>query len=557
MPDLTHAPPMLGSSKGPMQSQRGGQGRFNPIARRGRGGGSGGDRRGRGRGGGAGRGRSDEREAVGPGLKNVQHPGHIPGSLASRPLNGVFAIDKPSGPPSMLVLEKLKDLLAYSPLFRNPDGSVPEGHGGKAWRPRPQKDGSKVPGKAGPPKVGQGGTLDPLASGVLVVGIGTGTKNLQNYLDCAKTYTTTGLLGASTTSYDSQDPIVTRTPHTHVNEDLVKDMLHYFTGPLLQYPPLYSAVKMDGKRLLDYARANEPLPRPIESREIEILEMKLLDWVPAQSHSWKYPEQELPEEEKKLLGRVREMAGKQEGEPETVLAAGGEEKRKEIELKTPASGEAGETQEPSSTNVDADVPPAAFKLRTTVSSGTYVRSLVHDVGLACSSTAHVVELRRTRQSEWITQDEADRLASLPSPEPNLPNDQAASSAEASQGGIQLELKDGLDEAASAEVADSTTAEDASTAAVSVTQDAPLPNTVPTETIALPWSLFEEAHEAMRAESDPNARNYRHNNKKRRSLKEVTEDDDMDADANGGGEEVEADGGLKKWEKELLRVIQPC
>ena len=222
----------------------------------------------------------------------------------------------------MELLEILKDLLAFSPLFRNPDGTVPIGHGGKAWRPKNRK---QIKGQAGPPKVGQGGTLDPLASGVLVIGLGSGTKELQGYLDCAKTYESVGLLGASTTSYDSQDPVMKRTSRTHVDRDLISSYLPYFTGPLLQYPPLFSAVKMDGKRLLDYARQGLALPRPIEAREIEVLEIELLEWIEAGQHEWKYPVKEMPEDEKKLLGRVKQLAGQKEGDTETVMAKGGVE----------------------------------------------------------------------------------------------------------------------------------------------------------------------------------------------------------------------------------------
>ena len=223
MPDLSGAPPSLGPSRNTLQSRPGGSGRFHP---------GGGRANNRGRGGN--RGRRDGRNGQPPDQHgkpggpsnsgprrdptvNPQHPGHIPGSKASRPISGVFAIDKPSGVVCMRLLEDLKDLLAFSPLFRNPDGSVPEGHGSKAsWRPQGDLKQFSKARTAGPPKIGQGGTLDPLATGVLVIGVGTATRGLQGYLDGAKTYTTTGLLGTSTTSYDSQDPIMRRTPHNHV-----------------------------------------------------------------------------------------------------------------------------------------------------------------------------------------------------------------------------------------------------------------------------------------------------------------------------------------------------
>lgn len=423
MPDLTAAPPTLGKSggSGKMQSQRGGRGRFNPAGRPQ----NNGQRDNR---------RNNNNNGDG---QNPQHPGHIPGSLASRPLNGIFAIDKPSGRSSMSLLEDLKLLFAFSPLFRNPNGSIPMGHGGKAWQPK-ENWSKKYKKSSAPPKVGQGGTLDPLASGVLVIGIGNGTKQLQSYLDCAKTYNSVGLLGSSTTSYDNQDPIMTRTEHSHVTPELIKDMLPYFTGPLLQYPPLYSAVKMEGKKLLEYARNNIPLPRPIEAREIEVSKLELLDWFTPDQHQFKAPETELPEEEKKLLGRVKEMVGQKEGQGDTIVHIDDkkvkeqtqqqqaeivevkveqpQQQEEQSEVKEEQSEQTGEqadeskaqpeqTAEQSSSTSTTSTAPSAFRLGMTVSSGTYVRSIIHDVGLACSSSAHVVELRRTRQGEWFTHDE--------------------------------------------------------------------------------------------------------------------------------------------------------
>ncbi|CAO1625174.1 unnamed protein product [Sympodiomycopsis kandeliae] len=450
MPDLTAAPPTLGKSSGKMQSQRGGRGRFNPSGRPQHNN----NNRNNARAGGQ-----------DPNGANPQHPGHIPGSLASRPLNGIFAIDKPSGRTSMSLLEDLKLLMAFSPLFRNPDGSIPEGHGGKAWQPK-ENWSKKYKKSSAPPKIGQGGTLDPLASGVLVIGIGNGTKQLQSYLDCAKTYKSVGLLGSSTTSYDSQDPIMTRTEHTHVTPELITELLPYFTGPLMQYPPLYSAVKMDGRKLFDYARNNIPLPRPIEPREIEVTKLELLDWFTPDQHQFKGSQTELPEEEKKLVGRVKEMVGQKEGQGDTVVhidenvlaqsqpaqqqaeqahaAEHSEQPEQPEQPKTseqceqpvitaetadahadqspeqtaaePSAGSSSEQQPPSSSSS-----PCAFRLGMTVSSGTYVRSIIHDVGLACNSSAHVVELRRTRQGEWFTHDEPQPAAAEGEEEQQKPN----------------------------------------------------------------------------------------------------------------------------------------
>ncbi|CAD6905637.1 unnamed protein product, partial [Tilletia controversa] len=179
-------------------------------------------------------------------------------ATARRPLAGVFAIDKPSGPTSMALLEQLKPLLASSALFMNSDGSLPESRISKKRNNRGRGRGGKGGWNAGkkgellPPKIGQGGTLDPLASGVLVIGVGDGTKKLQAYLDGAKEYLTVGLLGSSTTSYDALDPILYRAPHSHVTAQTLAEQLPKFRGSILQAPPLYSAIRIDGMRLFEY-----------------------------------------------------------------------------------------------------------------------------------------------------------------------------------------------------------------------------------------------------------------------------------------------------------------
>jgi tRNA pseudouridine55 synthase len=96
-------------------------------------------------------------------------------------------------------------------------------------------------------KMGHGGTLDPLAAGVLIVGIGRGTKQLQKYLACTKSYETTVLFGASTDSYDCTGIIIERAHCAHVTKTLVEAKLEQFRGDILQAPPIYSALKMSAR----------------------------------------------------------------------------------------------------------------------------------------------------------------------------------------------------------------------------------------------------------------------------------------------------------------------
>jgi tRNA pseudouridine55 synthase len=126
--------------------------------------------------------------------------------------------------------------------------------------------------------MGHGGTLDPLAAGVLIVGIGRGTKHLSNYLACTKTYETVILFGASTDTYDCTGIITERAPHAHVSKALIEEHLSQFRGLIHQTPPVYSALKINGIKACEYARTGQSLPRALESREMTVEECTLLEW---------------------------------------------------------------------------------------------------------------------------------------------------------------------------------------------------------------------------------------------------------------------------------------
>jgi tRNA pseudouridine55 synthase len=202
---------------------------------------------------------------------------------------------------------------------------------------RPSKDASQVF------RLGHGGTLDPLASGVLIVGIGRGTKQLSQYLACNKTYETVVLFGASTDSYDSTGIVTERRDAGHVTESLVKGKLELFEGTIPQMPPVYSALKIDGMKAVDYVRQGLPLPRELESREMQVEECTLLRFYAAGRNTFSI------------------------------------------------SGEEG------------PAPLPAVKVRLTVSSGFYVRSFAHDLGVACGSRSHMTSLHRTRQANFTTE----------------------------------------------------------------------------------------------------------------------------------------------------------
>jgi tRNA pseudouridine55 synthase len=192
--------------------------------------------------------------------------------------------------------------------------------------------------------MGHGGTLDPLAAGVLIVGIGRGTKQLNRYLACSKTYETVVLFGASTDSYDCTGIVDERAACEHVTKAMMEEKLAQFRGKIIQMPPIYSALKINGVKACEYARMGQELPRELESREMTVSECILLDWYAGGHHAYN------------VLGDA------------TLVRA-----------------------------------PAA-RIRLTVSSGFYVRSFAHDLGIACATRSHMAALLRTRQADFTVKD---------------------------------------------------------------------------------------------------------------------------------------------------------
>ncbi|HLA68737.1 MAG TPA: tRNA pseudouridine(55) synthase TruB [Bacteroidota bacterium] len=174
-------------------------------------------------------------------------------------------------------------------------------------------------------KIGHAGTLDPQATGLLVVCTGPKTKSVELLIGLEKEYTGTMELGVQTESYDSETKIVAQKDATLISRGLLASTAKIFEGKQLQKPPMYSAAKYGGKPLYYYARK----------------------------------------------GRTVERAGK------------------EIEVKE--------------FEITSFVPPFV-EFRVTCSKGTYVRSLVHDVGIALGCGATLRSLRRTRVGTFHLED---------------------------------------------------------------------------------------------------------------------------------------------------------
>ena len=149
----------------------------------------------------------------------------------------VLLIDKPLGWTSFQVVNKLR------------------------WQIRKTFDIKKI-------KVGHAGTLDPLATGLLIICTGKFTKRIESFQAQVKEYTGTFTIGATTPSYDLETEINKTYPTEHLTEQFIKDTTLQFNGEIEQKPPIFSAIKKDGKRLYELARAGETTE--IKSRKVTI-----------------------------------------------------------------------------------------------------------------------------------------------------------------------------------------------------------------------------------------------------------------------------------------------
>ena len=117
-------------------------------------------------------------------------------------------------------------------------------------------------------KVGHAGTLDPLATGLLIICTGKMTKKISEFQDLDKTYIGTITLGATTPSFDLETPINKRFPLKHLNKEKIIEAKKNFIGTINQYPPIFSAIKKKGKRLYEFARIGKKIE--IQSRKVVI-----------------------------------------------------------------------------------------------------------------------------------------------------------------------------------------------------------------------------------------------------------------------------------------------
>jgi len=125
-------------------------------------------------------------------------------------------------------------------------------------------------------KIGHAGTLDPLATGVLILATGKMTKQIETLQAHAKEYVATLQLGATTPSYDMEHEVNEKFPVEHITRELIDKTLPQFVGDIEQIPPTYSAVKVDGKRAFDYRRSGKEVV--LKAKNIHIDEIEVLNF---------------------------------------------------------------------------------------------------------------------------------------------------------------------------------------------------------------------------------------------------------------------------------------
>lgn len=207
-------------------------------------------------------------------------------------------------------------------------------------------------------KIGHAGTLDPLATGLLQICIGAYTKRIEQLQASHKVYEGVMVFGATTPSCDREKPFDAFFPTGHLDDALIQRLANHFTGEIVQTPPVFSAVKVEGKRLFDLARANRPAEIP--ERKVEIFALE--------------------------LGPLRP-------------------------LEAPASPAAAPIVLGAKAGAILQYPDyeggIACDFRVSCSKGTYIRSLVRDIGAAAGSGAYLSALRRTQSGDFAIADAWD------------------------------------------------------------------------------------------------------------------------------------------------------
>lgn len=223
-------------------------------------------------------------------------------------------------------------------------------------------------------KIGHAGTLDPLATGLLLVCLGKATKRIPELQDGDKVYTGTLVLGATTPCFDLEQAIDAYYPYGHITPTLLAAQTEALTGTIMQVPPMFSAVKIDGQRAYEYARRDDPSVT-IQPKPVTVYSFDITDFRPPQAP------------------KPAETAANMDVTENTTPAK--------------ASSPAGKNlyQHPLG-EVPPHLPQADFRIAC--GKGTYIRSLARDLGQALGSGAFLGALRREQVGPY-TVDQALQL----------------------------------------------------------------------------------------------------------------------------------------------------
>ncbi len=273
---------------------------------------------------------------------------------------------------------------------------------------------------------------------------------MNSFLGCTKTYETTVLFGKSTDTYDVAGEVTASAPHSNVTRALVEEQLASFRGKIEQVPPIYSALKINGMKAYEYARSGKALPRELQPRDLEVEHCEVVEWLEGGTHEYRWPVTEASDEIKQLATTMTSAAQSKIQWPENFQKRkrsdtmnedekddGSNIKKQRIAFQettfesgpNPRSrGESSKHKDPVKQSpqtsytlihegmtpdekaklhthelrpLSSEVCPApAARIRVTASSGFYVRSFAHDLGIACRSLALMATLFRSRQAEF-------------------------------------------------------------------------------------------------------------------------------------------------------------
>lgn len=218
-------------------------------------------------------------------------------------------------------------------------------------------------------KIGHAGTLDPLATGLLLICVGKATKRIDELQTGSKVYSGTMVIGATTPCYDMERAVDCYYPIAHLTPEKMEEAREQFVGTIDQVPPMFSAIKVAGSRAYTYARDGQEVaitPKAIEMYEFSITQIRNMEQLDDQ----RYP-----------MGPVVIAEGSEAADPMT----------QEKELYRHPQG-----------HIPEGLPQVDFRIHC--GKGTYIRSIARDYGLALGSGAFLTALRRERIGEYDVKD---------------------------------------------------------------------------------------------------------------------------------------------------------